>query len=125
MNIKNIFVPYEESLELKKLGFEEDCLACYRGHDLYISYLAGYFEDWKFENNLTLDGERWLACPTFEQAFEWFREKHGLFVSSQDNKSKYFRDIVEDGVVLEMLDGTDLKEANLETLKKLIKIISE
>lgn len=125
MEIKNIFVPYEESLDLFKLGFKEDCLACYRGNDLYTSYLAGYFEDWKLENNSRLDGERWLACPTFEQVFEWFMEKHNLYVSSQDNQRRYFRDIIKEGVVLEMLDGTNLKEANLETLKKLIKIISE
>jgi len=130
MEIKNIFVPYEESLDLFNLGFKEDCLACYRGHDLYTSYLAGYFEDWKLENNSNLDGERWIACPTFEQVFEWFREKHNFWsyiypnIYNKDwNYHIQYYDEKQWGETHLQNGYKSFNEAKLEALKKLIKII--
>jgi hypothetical protein len=49
------FIPYEQALELKELGFDEPCLAVYRGGSLYGSgtSVSGYYEDghWQLEKN--------------------------------------------------------------------------
>ena len=54
---------------LKELGFEEPCLATHGYLGLYLS---------------TDDGH--LKAPTFSQAFRWFKEKSGIFVSIVPNR---------------------------------------
>lgn len=63
------FVPYEPSLALKELGFNEPCFGYYQGGT----------------NNLILEqiinsqgNGNWCLAPTFSQAFRWFREKYSL-----------------------------------------------
>lgn len=64
------FVPHANSLELQKLGFDEDCFG-YWNIDPYLS---------KPTFNLVKPfAHEWcLPAPTFSQAFRWFREKHGI-----------------------------------------------
>ena len=78
------FVPYEPSLALKELGFDEPCFG---------KYLSSFQSDWKvyelilemgmneeFEDNRNvylLEGA--CSAPTFSQAFRWLREKYGLY----------------------------------------------
>ena len=62
------FVPYEQALELKELGFDEPCfLYWYKGSNGYILVK---------EKNQTF--QQYILAPTFSQAFRWFREKHGF-----------------------------------------------
>jgi hypothetical protein len=64
------FVPYEESLALKELGFDEPCFGCYT-KDGELSY---DFSDNRGDSHYFQD----CSAPTFSQAFRWFREKHNL-----------------------------------------------
>lgn len=64
------FVPYEESLELKQLDFDEPCFAYYIE---LRNPSEGILTIDKCENNI--DG---VLAPTFSQAFRWFDEVHGL-----------------------------------------------
>jgi hypothetical protein len=67
------FIPYEQALALKQLGFNEPCFAYYYG---------------KTDNNQTSysfhfnnEGERLagdINAPLYQQAFRWFREKYRL-----------------------------------------------
>ena len=61
------FVPYEQALALKELGFNEPCLASYfhEGKRLHITEYLNY-------------GEYTTLAPLFQQAFRWFRDKHKL-----------------------------------------------
>ena len=61
------FVPYEEALALKELGFDEPCFAVYFNTTQQL-----YFD--KNINEFNKD-VRTLA-PTFSQAFRWFREQY-------------------------------------------------
>ena len=64
------FAPYQESLEMKELGFDEPCFAFYeRNKELIIQ-----------ECEVTDFHTSSLQClaPTFSQAFRWFREKYCL-----------------------------------------------
>ena len=91
------FIPYEEALVLKELGFNEPCLAIYiskkriipaedfetnteleskKEHDLHG---IGTFEyEGSLEEFYKTDARLCLTAPTFSQAFRWFREKHGI-----------------------------------------------
>ena len=63
--IEKDFVPYEEALALKELGFDKPCLASY--------YHAGKRLDiCEYINH----GEYTVLAPTFSQAFRWIREKY-------------------------------------------------
>ena len=65
------FVPYDESLALKELGFDEDCFGYYVNAELDLT--------WKFSDcSLYQDTHISILAPLYQQAFRWFREKHGL-----------------------------------------------
>ena len=66
------FIPYEQALELKELGFDETCMFPYhRNNTNYIDSthieLANY--------NAT---EKLISAVLYQQAFRWFREKYSL-----------------------------------------------
>jgi hypothetical protein len=65
--LENEFVPYEQALELKELGFDEPCFKVYD--------TMGYIQDQQTMINLGLD---WCSAPLYQQAFRWFRKKYGI-----------------------------------------------
>jgi len=138
------FIPYEQALELKELGFDEPCFG---------TYLSSFQSDWKvyelilemgmneeFEDNRNvylLEGA--CSAPTFSQAFRWFREKYNLmfqiFYLRNGNYSVIihrttpeYMDLVDqvkpsDGCVDEVVDCYSYEEAELACLNKLIEIV--
>ena len=62
------FIPYEQALELKELGFD----------DYNIAWYAIVDEKPKM---VFLNYGSHLCAPLYQQAFRWFREKHDLFSS--------------------------------------------
>ena len=70
------FIPYQQSLELKELGFNEKCAAHYLGEeDNYIEY------KWEIYRNLSIDTNKCIQAPTYRQAFRFFREKYNFAYS--------------------------------------------
>ena len=65
------FVPYEEALALKELGFDEPCNTCYDKLEMVASHGVNAF-DYK---NYNTSGYI-VSRPTFSQAFRWFRYKY-------------------------------------------------
>ena len=67
------FIPYEQALELKELGFDEGCL-------------ARYFEDGKSifytQSKIFKDC---IPAPLYQQAFRWFRKKYKFTYSIVGN----------------------------------------
>lgn len=117
------FLPYEEALVLKKLGFDEPCYKY-----IYIGDTATNVDHYlevepsKAENHN--EDSLSISQPTFSQAFRWFRDKdlNGEVYSQKRPKDNFmyaFRisgtDIIEDGF-------TSYEEAELACLKKLIQI---
>ena len=131
------FVPYNESLELKALGFDEPCFGYYDNEGLQ----CGVFFWWNRENKNSLfvkpekTNNPKTSAPTYSQAFHFFREKYGLFVapstiSYEDGPYLWFFEINSTTLPF----GTDLgetddfntyEEAEVECLKKLIEIVKE
>ena len=80
------FIPYEQALELKELGFNKDCYSYYF---IYEDKLRQDFANVEFDyrnknefvepvNNYD-SLEEYATAPLYQQAFRWFREKYNLF----------------------------------------------
>jgi hypothetical protein len=114
-----VFVPYEQALALKELGFDEPCFGWYSNMDGNV-FRQGYCETY-------LGIENCAKAPLYQQAFRWFREKYGLHYQIE-----YMDDYLQYGyVITEISINTELEEkykftyeeAELECLKKLIEIV--
>ena len=112
--MKNEFIPYEQALELKELGFDEPCFG-YRaeGDDVMIKHIPHCV----------------ISAPTFSQAFRWFREKRGLVGIIKFGTNDFTYNVYnEDGMGLltkESLNfNSTYEETELACLKKLIEIVN-
>jgi hypothetical protein len=119
------FVPYEQALALKELGFDEYCLGLYSYASRNTIDMQHVIHTCKASSKLI-----WMRVPTptFSQAFRWFREKydiHGLV--SYYGKKTWFIEILDykgnQIVQIENNAFNTYEEAELECLKKLIEIV--
>jgi hypothetical protein len=71
------FVPYEQALRLKELGFDELCLKEYHNQKL----LPAFNSD--LSNNSTLDQffDSVISAPLISQAFKFFEDKFQAYAS--------------------------------------------
>ena len=134
------FIPYEQALTLKELGFDEPCAACYGSYTHKTSEL--FLNINNPVNIETLVREKtgfnrptfYVKTPTFSQVFRWFKEKHNLFHEIHIDKTaepKFCFDIFQYehfGNYDEIRIGEwylyrTQEEAELECLKKLIEIV--
>ena len=75
--MKNLFLPYAESLELKELGFDEPCFGYYDLDGLQISTHHWYPENKNSSFPLphTTNNPK-ISAPIFSQSFKFFRDKY-------------------------------------------------
>ncbi len=104
------FIPYEQALELKELGFDEKCFQIYNHN--------GFYDGWSNIPKHLM--KTFIDAPLYQQAFRWFREKYGLH---QHIEYVNVADRYEGWVSGIMFDCKTYEEAELACLKKLIKII--
>ena len=109
------FVPYQPSLDMKELGFDEECFAMFM-KDSFKSRC--WCKNSEFEDKVLF-----TSAPTFSQAFRFFREKYQASptihcMSEQGNSWKYH--IPNEGGEKEFLT---YEEAELACLVKLIEIV--
>lgn len=116
-NLEKEFVPYEEALALKELGFDEPCFG------FYTEEYKGLIK--KFcRYPINLPTKPFLA-PTYSQAFRWFRKNHNL--SPIISKFGYAIENQYGQLIYEISDDENpmsYEEAELTCLKKLIELIS-
>jgi hypothetical protein len=111
------FIPYEEALALKELGFDEECL------DGYNKY--GKLWGMRFDNQSTVNDA--CSAPLFSQAFRWFKQNHKLkFYIREDiwNEGCYVHILMQDEYENVGAYST-YEEAELACLKKLIKLVKQ
>ena len=120
------FIPYEQALALKELGFDEPCIAQYSDKSLCQHGYGKVKQGNLFSYN--------CITPLYQQAFRWFREKYGYFTSpteSDDDISKKYdwlisKNLGEGKMFIQFIGYRDsYEEAELACLKKLIEIVKE
>jgi len=115
------FIPYEQALELKELGFDEYCYAKYNRKEFQHNSLGGNinYNDISYGNNL-------ISAPLYQQVFRWFREKYGWIggIRNLDRKKPMIvADFVKDEDNLFMIWADNYEDAELKALKELIERI--
>jgi hypothetical protein len=122
------FVPYEQALALKELGFDETCLAFYDGqvtNQVYYNIYRNGSGDYKpFKNTEKL---KWFGAPLYQQAFRWFESKgYRNYVASNQfgGKVNYWFAITppEELTYSDTKGRNSKEEAELACLIKLIEI---
>nr|DAS23870.1 MAG TPA: hypothetical protein [Caudoviricetes sp.] len=134
-NYPNWLVPIEIAKELKEIGFNEPCHFYYQND--YSEYLKAGDPD-KYHiisDSLTANRKNAnhnksdiaISAPTWEQVFEWFREK-GLYsflrVNIPDLSVSYFI-YDKDGYIEENGHRSTYKDAQNDCVEELIKIYKE
>ncbi len=116
-NIKNEFIAYEQALELKELGFNEECAAHYLDDDdLELK--------WKIYRNLSFNTNNCLQAPLYQQAFRFFREKYGCTYSiGRTNDVVIHIPINNYTTTFVLQKNKTYEEAELACLIKLIEIV--
>jgi hypothetical protein len=114
------FIPYEQALALKELGFEEPCFGAWVNNELFITKN----EKPKIQS-LSINQ---CTAPLYQQASKFFREKCNHYAFLQPTS-----DLISENYCFKILDQYSgkfysksyetYKEAELECLKKLIEIV--
>jgi hypothetical protein len=110
------FIPYEQALKFKELGFDEPCFGYWK------------MSDWLIEEKTRTDGythaDQLCSAPTFSQAFRWFREKYESVVVIQPHIVGYYAKVfVSNTKVFDVI--ASYEEAELACLQKLIEIVKQ
>ena len=121
------FIPYEQALALKELGFDEECFSFYNTTEMLIS------SEFLWKNSYSNGAD--IVAPLYQQAFRWFREKYDLQYNIVWNKfydktpyqyevrptwrNEPLRPYGTSGMC------STYEEAELECLKKLIEIVKK
>lgn len=130
----NWLVPFDIAFMLERIGFDEKCLFVYRKSDeikfkmdldkVFEDTSEYYFEDLEPYEEAPL---LCILCPTWEQVFEWFREK-GMFhsiciVEDLIEGVKYFETEIRDnnGDIICILHRATYEEAREALVKALIR----
>lgn len=123
--MKNLFVPYNESILLRNIEFDLECLATIDQTE---------FIHIKGTKNLPRGSMVYntIECPLYAQAFEWFRVKHNIssYVRADWqpdwNAYSYQSYFNQDKEQLNLIKYyKTYEEAELACLQELIKIVSE
>jgi hypothetical protein len=108
------FIPYEQALELKELGFDEPC----------FKYWVQTYNDthvWMDVHDRGLNDDDCKA-PLYQQAFRWFREKYDYAFHIDMPTTSIFYYVI-DAFPSDTYDTYE--EAELACLNKLIEIVKE
>jgi hypothetical protein len=109
------FVPYEQALTLKELGFEEPCFGYYTGDKMHLVIRPLMLRANELESYV-------VTAPTFSQAFRWFREKYGYLSNIHDFNGNFKATLSGNCNWLGSWTKT-YEEAELACLIKLIEIV--
>jgi hypothetical protein len=141
------FIPYTQALALRELGFNEPCFTTYDDDkrlrnpfdyeksedEENISYIEDSKEfihnsDLTFEN---FNGHpnhytQFITAPLYQQAFRWFREKHGWVGGIRlltNSVPGIIGEFTKGKDYSFMIIATTYEEAELACLNKLIELI--
>lgn len=108
--MENLFIPYEQALKLKELGFDEPCLR-------FKNNISNIIEEkgWLNWNEV----EMFVSLPLWQQAFDWFRKEY-IELLKYDYGNVPHISLIQNL----MIDfNYSYEEAQLACLDKLIEIV--
>lgn len=127
------FIPYEQALALKELGFNEPCMYIFdKQRNNLMCPIYGLFEN--------EEPNRFLNAPLYQQSFRWFREKYSIQSTIEPTKDQHRFELGFNYWIWNTKTGEEwftepknrpagdyvfdsYEEAELECLKKLIEIV--
>jgi len=132
--LNNQFVLYELSLQLKELGFDEPCLGLWRLID--SEPIFNITSDYRYSTSQSktsqIHGKSAILAPLWQQAFDWFEEKHDLFCSVVPFVADYLtgeiefkltiRDLSCSGRIVYEESFSENEDKNLIIIRNLIQI---
>jgi len=126
------FTLYPEALELKQIGFDEPCFTFYQvEYHENSPIMVDDNDQYRITGFRTCKNSEipshYISCPTYSQAFRWFREKHKLIsgVRTYFNIDFFYEIYVSVSHEITSDSYNTYEEAELECLKKLIEIVKE
>jgi len=126
------FIPYEQASALKELGFDEPCIAFYSPEKKLYPVMQQPAKEPYFNSGNFIET---IRAALYQQAFRWFREKYELYpqinLHDRENKETWritisilgLYDLAYNQNVSKEPYYKTYEEAELECLKKLIKIV--
>ena len=122
--IEKEFIPHEQSLILKKMGFNEECMSVF-SEEGKLSPLQNF----PVRNS---NIPSYCTAPIYRQVFKWFRDKYNL-ISSVDSlhygcelkMNRFLYKIVEKSGVGTYDIYDTYEEAELACIDKLIEIVQK
>lgn len=126
------FIPYEQALALKKLGFDEQCFGIYEIQDklLVIDYNNKPLTEEQqkrptmyIPNNRNSVLPQWaISAPLYQQVFRWFREKGWELFIMRINEGFY---TLSSPIFPSSILYKTYEEAEIDCLNKLIELVKE
>ena len=121
------FIPYEQALELKELGFDEDVIAYWEKNSLLKPIpMSDFINSFPVNDYPKAD---WIAAPLYQQAFRWFREKYSInswIINAEDNNNAFKPFFRGNNIDEHLVDFYNTyEEAELACLIKLIEIVKQ
>jgi hypothetical protein len=138
-NLQKDFVPYELSLKMKQLGFDEPCLMYWN------DFGKTSINRFQLHNKIDEWCQNYIEAPLYQQAFRWFREKYNLHAEitwspSYEYEPGQWSDAIYEITIVNVsytkeweAESPDMQRANgrqltyeeseLACLKKLIEIV--
>lgn len=111
------FIPYEQALKLKELGFNEKCAAHYLGEG------EEYLElKWLIYRNDSINTTKCLQAPLYQQAFRFFREKYNFTYSIGNTNIAVIHYL---GTTQLLQNNDSYETAELATIKLFIDIAKQ
>lgn len=127
--MENEFVPYEEALALKDLGFDEPCFKWYdlirhQSKDKPVYAFQNFNQEYtKIKSDVD------CKAPLYQQAFRWFMDNHQLYFRpnypyyDHEDYAGYIHKVGEYSSLAEIIDCKSPREAELMAIRKLIEIV--
>jgi hypothetical protein len=125
------FVPHEQALALKELGFDQKTFGhCFTNTGEFQFRHMQYDYCFNTDAHKNTFWEELISAPTFSQSFKFFREKYnliGLLEGGYDNGKNIFTYVIWDDFKDNSVDiyYETYEQAEFELLKKLIEIAKE
>ncbi len=113
------FIPYEQALALKELGFDEPCFGYYTGDKMHLVIRPAM-------SRTNIPDSYVVTAPLYQQCFRWFREKYDFDIGiAKDSHDIYHFQIDTNyyGNWILPIFSRKYEEAELECLVKLIEIV--